>query len=1483
MKNFTLIALTLLLSATAQAQLYKDLPKGDYYPGYNPVVKPDASLTLRRQRVSRAPGAEAAYPDHWNTGAQRYFPPIFSQGGYGSCGVSSHVGYMMTSELNAWQNTDASLPENQLTPMFEYPFTYNGPGKDDMALYVGFPTADVYGGRYESSIYMPSEHKGSNWSWMQGYKSFYNAMLHRISYASNFPESTDTEEGRAAVKAYLYNHNGDETFGGRGGTACVGVGIASSGLATVPTSDVNRANGFVGQRYLEHWNIGAGNYDHAMCIVGYDDRIQFDLDGNGQVGEIANTLGQNENGAWIMAQSYGAGWGNAGFIYCPYALDGGVSQQVTTPAGKTAYKQFGGWQPYVYHYRTGYTPLRTMKVLMDYSKRSEISVVAGVAQDTAAAKPEKTFQFAYINYTGDGDGDGKDAATPLLGTWNDGISHTEPMEFGIDLTDLTDGFDSSRPLKYFLIVNSKSTADGNGHIHAASVIDYEFNKSGVEFPFDSKNVEIQTAGKQTIISVVVNGEPLHAPTNLILSGNELSWTAPTGTAYVPTSYYIYRDDNKVGENTSTNFTTDGTAGSYCVKAAYMINGTEHLSAASNQVGASSALTAEQAYDNNALAFDGGGFFVPDVVNEAHDSYTVEMWLNPNKLIDWADFMFHNLWGAKYMMHTSADGSISAGWNNNNTDRINTPANTLVVDKWTHIALVIEGNNHRIYADGNLVAEGQGSVSGFPAYWAGRLYFGDKNSLNGTIDELRLWTCARSGADIKANMRQPIADPTHTPNLQAYFKMDTYDKDGKTYIKDWVGGHDAEILGGTRTAAQTNGATISRDSQPVATIQAPAKAIMGEPISIQAVTSVATTAYTWTATNAVPATSTLRVPTFTFSKTGIQTLKLKTTDLSGATAEAEATIEVEQITPTADFVLSNEGTTGNDRISFIAQNKAPGCTYLWSMPGADNETASTANASASYATMGTKKVTLTVTGPDGATYTSTQSFEVRKSTPATAYQITPQVVVKGSPVLLTDQSGYAPTSWKWSFRSSNSYFAFVGKEGEITPEVPGIYTLTYTVGNEIGNSSITANRALIVCNAASETGLNFYEGGSQRMDATLSAAPFGAWTIDYWLNPLQLSSSSLGIQTADSNGAAGMKIVSDASGNVKLSFGEASASADGFYIPGEWHHYAITHSGTTVSFYRDGTQVGTTIDIGVADFSNAFTQLTLGGTAAPMKGSIDELRVWNRALSQNNLREVAVAPISDVNAAMQNRGLLAYWQFNQPDGNAVDACGHAEGRLTGFANTVNYYTESKGVFALNFDPAANESVVGQLLTKSNFSFVSVSDYDSSENATGNQAIDGDEKTFWHSKWEGGETVYPHSITLKRTVCDTLRTLQFSYARADRYRAANVTVEQSNDNVNWEVLDSDHVLFSFALQNMVLAQPATAPYVRITFNSGITGGNLLCLNEINFYGTRYDESTGISVPQGTETGPQVIYDLQGRRVNRPLQPGIYIINGKKQIVR
>ena len=70
----------------------------------------------------------------------------------------------------------------------------------------------------------------------------------------------------------------------------------------------------------------------------------------------------------------------------------------------------------------------------------------------------------------------------MLGRWADGKLHTEPMEFGYDLTDLSAGFDRSRPLKYFFIINSKtksgiaSRAKGSGHLYNASILDYEFDQ-----------------------------------------------------------------------------------------------------------------------------------------------------------------------------------------------------------------------------------------------------------------------------------------------------------------------------------------------------------------------------------------------------------------------------------------------------------------------------------------------------------------------------------------------------------------------------------------------------------------------------------------------------------------------------------------------------------------------------------------------------------------------------------------------------------------------------------------------------------------------------------------------------------------------------------------------------------------------------------------------------------------------------------------------
>lgn len=50
---------------------------------------------------------------------------------------------------------------------------------------------------------------------------------------------------------------------------------------------------------------------------------------------------------------------------------------------------------------------------------------------------------------------------PMLGRWIDNTLHTEPMEFGYDLTDLSDNFDPNEPLKYFF--NYRHQELGQGH------------------------------------------------------------------------------------------------------------------------------------------------------------------------------------------------------------------------------------------------------------------------------------------------------------------------------------------------------------------------------------------------------------------------------------------------------------------------------------------------------------------------------------------------------------------------------------------------------------------------------------------------------------------------------------------------------------------------------------------------------------------------------------------------------------------------------------------------------------------------------------------------------------------------------------------------------------------------------------------------------------------------------------------------------------
>ena len=525
-KQMTMIALLglAMVPAWAQTDKYDGAPV-DILPLENPnfgLMHHKTSTDAKTKSVSAK--YRAGRPDHVNNALFKSFVPVFNQD-RGSCGSAGAVRYMFTSEVASFRNVDASDDNNSYPSHFTWLTTYSHSDKRQILRHVGVPSAAVYGGRTYSALFGSQDYSWNNYGWMQGYDKWYSAMFNRLQNAWSFPISLETEEGREALKHWMWNHNGDDDFI-CGGVAQIGVASAVTQKA-IPNTAANQEAGVVGMKYVGSWGE---TYDHSLTMVGYDDRIEFDLDGNGVCGEAE----KDEVGAWIIVNSWGAGWANKGFIYCPYAYAG--------PWKPRADKSKEFFKPTVYFIRKNYRPIRTFKIKMDYTYRSEIALSIGIASDTSATKPELTLEMEHFRYAGNNSISGKDpdAEMPMLGTWADGV-HDEPMEFGYDVTDLTSGFDRTKPLKYFFIVKSKSGAKGTGHIYNVSLMDYELDPNGLETPFPMEVTELSGGGKTTMVSMVATGEPAAKPRNLVLNDGKLQWDAPAQVSLKLTGYNVYAD------------------------------------------------------------------------------------------------------------------------------------------------------------------------------------------------------------------------------------------------------------------------------------------------------------------------------------------------------------------------------------------------------------------------------------------------------------------------------------------------------------------------------------------------------------------------------------------------------------------------------------------------------------------------------------------------------------------------------------------------------------------------------------------------------------------------------------------------------------------------------------------------------------------------------------------------------------------------------
>ena len=189
----------------------------------------------------------------------------------------------------------------------------------------------------------------------------------------------------------------------------------------------------------------------------------------------------------------------------------------------------------------------------------------------------------------------------------------------------------------------------------------------------------------------------------------------------------------------------------------------------------------------ALQFDG----TDDLLNCGNGSslqitgnkITLEAWINVNefKSQPFAGSVIVKDQGSNssgYMIRCGGNGIINFNIGNGSWHEISTPANTVQLNNWHHVAASYDGSAMKIYIDGELAAQSNivftignaisnnlfvGESPGFP----GRVF-------NGKIDEVRIWNVARTQAQIQNTMNTVLTSEYYsTPDskLVGYWRLD----------------------------------------------------------------------------------------------------------------------------------------------------------------------------------------------------------------------------------------------------------------------------------------------------------------------------------------------------------------------------------------------------------------------------------------------------------------------------------------------------------------------------------------------------------------------------------------------------------------------------------------------------------------------------------------------------------------------------------------
>lgn len=274
---------------------------------------------------------------------------------------------------------------------------------------------------------------------------------------------------------------------------------------------------------------------------------------------------------------------------------------------------------------------------------------------------------------------------------------------------------------------------------------------------------------------------------------------------------------------------------------------------------------------------------------------------------------------------------------------------------------------------------------------------------------------------------------------------------------------------------------------------------------------------------------------------------------------------------------------------------------------------------------------------------------------------------------------AGATFTWSFPG--------GIPSSSTAEMPkvvytaaGAYDVTLTVTDAFGSSTQTITNFITInaaCNPDSLPGnaLSLTNSGDYASVPTFSNLNTNTLTLMAWIKPNGNQASYAGILFSGAGGASGL----DFRNSNQLGYHWANTAGSYNWAGGptptmnEWHHVALVITPNTATVYLDGigyTRSGTNLHSAV-DFSTSTLLIgsDRGNSSRNYKGLIEEVCVYNRALSQNEIRDYMFLTKNNPNIGttpILDPSLIAYYQFNENTGKTYDKAGLRHASMVGAA-------------------------------------------------------------------------------------------------------------------------------------------------------------------------------------------------------------------------